>query len=413
MEQFDFLFVYQIKQRELENIILLKKELERRGYSVAIEPFWRCKHRTYRIPAKVVAGQIDDNWQMMEMRLIADNPQKYINFKWEQIYSNSAAESKDTAMVIRGQAQKILTLAWGDNSIDHFTRVYGVPRENLVKTGHLTMDFLRPEFRSFYKGREELAKEFSLDPKKKWYLYISSFTSNALTKEDFEGWRHQHSGSKDLYAKKRFSEQSQRMTLDWIEKALQDHPDYEFIYRPHPVERDNPIILDLEKRCPQFHAISAYSVKPWILACDKIYTWYSTSIGEIYCAGRSCSIIRPLPIAFEEDPEVYRHAAVISDQETFEREFAVIHEGASAFPIPAEDMERFYYVTEDSYVFERVADAFEMVLHDDRFIVEAPMEDVPLESSMPARVKNGIRRFTGASRICMALSHTKVLQKTN
>ena len=36
MRKYDFLFLYEVKNRELESLCLLKYELERRGYSVAI-----------------------------------------------------------------------------------------------------------------------------------------------------------------------------------------------------------------------------------------------------------------------------------------------------------------------------------------------------------------------------------------
>ena len=36
----DFLFVYEVKARELENICLLACELERRGYTTAIVNSW-------------------------------------------------------------------------------------------------------------------------------------------------------------------------------------------------------------------------------------------------------------------------------------------------------------------------------------------------------------------------------------
>lgn len=48
MRDVDFLFVYDVKNREFENISLLGAELERRGYKVGFQSFWHSyTHRFY------------------------------------------------------------------------------------------------------------------------------------------------------------------------------------------------------------------------------------------------------------------------------------------------------------------------------------------------------------------------------
>ncbi len=48
--------------------------------------------------------------------------------------------------------------------------------------------------------------------------------------------------------------------------------------------------------------IFADSVKQWIVAADSISIWMSTAIAEVYMAGKSCHILRPVPIEHEYDP---------------------------------------------------------------------------------------------------------------
>ena len=47
MKQVDFLFIYEVKNRELENISLLAAELENRGYTTAFLNSWRAINHPY------------------------------------------------------------------------------------------------------------------------------------------------------------------------------------------------------------------------------------------------------------------------------------------------------------------------------------------------------------------------------
>ena len=47
MKQVDFLFIYEVKNRELENISLLAAELEMRGYTTAFLNSWRAINHPY------------------------------------------------------------------------------------------------------------------------------------------------------------------------------------------------------------------------------------------------------------------------------------------------------------------------------------------------------------------------------
>ena len=61
---------------------------------------------------------------------------------------------------------------WGTAARDRIVK-YGVPVENTTITGPIQMDFLRPQFKGYYKDKENLCKEFNLDPNKKLALYIA------------------------------------------------------------------------------------------------------------------------------------------------------------------------------------------------------------------------------------------------
>ena len=63
--------------------------------------------------------------------------------------------------------------------------------------------------------------------------------------------------------------------------------------------------------------IFADSVKQWITAADNIFIWMSTAIAEVYFAGKSCHILRPVPVEHEYDPVIYKGAEYCTTYEAF------------------------------------------------------------------------------------------------
>ena len=89
---------------------------------------------------------------------------------------------------------------------------------------------------------------------------------------------------------------SQKAVLEWFGNACKEYPDQQFIYRAHPSESDNPVLLKLAEEIPNFFYISKYPVKHWIANCDKIYNWTSTSAAEVYAANKQAFILEPVPV---------------------------------------------------------------------------------------------------------------------
>lgn len=361
----DFLLIYEIKQRDLENFTLLKKELERRGYKVSMQNMFDLRP----VRAKVTAGSIDDDNLLQFHRTPSKSTHKFINMKPEQIFNNSADTDKDFSLTVRGQARETLNIAWGENSVRRYTEVFGLDPKNVYKTGHITMDLLREEFRSYFKSKEELCREFSLDPSKKLYLYISSFVWDSVSKSVLLENRAQHSGG-DASRKISLSVESKIKTIEWFDNILPSHPDCEFVYRPHPAEMNSESLSAFERMHKNFHVISAYSVREWIVSADKIYTWFSTSIGEVFAAKRNCSILRPVKIPGELEIEIYNNAEFIESYKDFVAHFDCISNDFADFPVSKEEMGYYYYDPRSSYSFERYADAFEKVLNDDYYYIK-------------------------------------------
>ena len=128
-------------------------------------------------------------------------------------------------------------------------------------------------------------------------------------------------------------------TLRWFDEYLGAHPEVELVYRRHPSEWNSPALEELAKKRPNFHVIFADSVKQWIVAADSISIWMSTAIAEVYMAGKSCHILRPVPIEHEYDPVIYKDAHYVTRYDEFA---AAMAEPEPPFPIAKDVIEGYF-----------------------------------------------------------------------
>ena len=159
---------------------------------------------------------------------------------------------------------------------------------------------------------------------------------------------------------------SQKKILEWITVELNKHPDILMIYRPHPAEHQNDELVKLSEKHKNFVLIEDYSIKQWIVVVDKIYTWWSTSVAEVYMAGKSCSILRPIKIPFDSEIEYYNNANTIDNFIEFDESYLE----DSEFPIAESDISKFYYIDKGEPAFFKVVDYLETVLDDNTISVK-------------------------------------------
>ena len=94
----DFLFVYEVKARELENICLLACELERRGYTTAIVNSWtmlkKKKDSGYSCDTLVISACYNDEVYRF-FTGFARRYKKVFCLQWEQVPVNYSYESTE------------------------------------------------------------------------------------------------------------------------------------------------------------------------------------------------------------------------------------------------------------------------------------------------------------------------------
>ena len=92
----DFLILYEHVVREYESILLLKLELERRGYSVAIHQLLDRKKLAYRLWKKprvlVSSCMYDDEAINSHVYNNVGRCKKVVNLHWEQMLSDTQEE---------------------------------------------------------------------------------------------------------------------------------------------------------------------------------------------------------------------------------------------------------------------------------------------------------------------------------
>ncbi len=377
----DFLFLYEHIVREFENDCLMMAELEKRGYKCELFQLMdrkKLKYKTWKKPKVIVTSAMYNNETLNSF--VFNNVgklDKVVNLHWEEVLSREQEDSEFYSLT--ENARKCTHICWGEAAKKRIVSK-GVPENNAVVTGAVQLDFLYPEFDGYFKSREEIVRQFSLDSSKRWICYISSFSCafmddkeveelNEMTDLDFAGF-------------KAVGARSMKTTLEWFDRLLCEQPDVELIYRPHPSEWQSPPLAAMKEKHPNFHVITDYSVKQWVKVCDTLLTWMSTSIAEVYFAHKNCLVLRPEPLHDDYDPVTYENCDAIDNYEDF---VAALADPARPFPIDETQMKSHYDVDFSYPAYKRVCDLLEQTLRE-------PPRDRPFSQGYTPRW-NGAKYF--------------------
>ena len=352
----DFLILYEHPVREYESDLLLKLELERRGYTAEIRQLLdrkRLRYFTWKKPRVLVGSCMYDNAAInSHVYNNIGRCDRVVNLHWEQMLSDTQEEGD--WFNFKGNAKKCVQTCWGEKTAQRL-RAHGVAERNSPVTGAVMMDFLRPEFAGYFAGKEALCQKYGLDPAKALHLYISSFGYASMTDEEVRELSEM--AGTDFAGFAAVNRDSMDETLRWFDQYLAAHPEVELVYRRHPSEWNSHKLEALARRRPNFHVLFEGSVKEWIVAADSISIWMSTAIAEVYMAGKSCHILRPTPIPHEYDPVIYAGARYVTHYEDF---CAAMDGPDQGFPIDRAVIEG-YFSAGEKPAYLRMADLLEEV----------------------------------------------------
>lgn len=364
MKKVDVLFLYETRVRELENICLLKYELERRGYSVGILNTWNEMGRKGRprYEGKVVVTHAMYHDGIYEfVKSILGKVPKVVNMQCEQIGTMGEKTDPKSRFRLSGIAGQSMNICWGEETVRRLMEECQIDEQHVRKTGQVTLDFCTEQLRGYYMPREALFKEYHIAEGNHVNLFISSFAYVNLPEEIVK-----QSDTMDKYEFIKMSNESFHEVLDWFKRLLLSTDDQIVIYRPHPAEAQNEVLLRMCDQFPgRFLVIREHSVKQWISVCDKVYTWYSTSAAEAYAFNIPCAILRPREIPQSREVEIFEGARFITEYEAF---YHSICNGVTD-SLKKEVLDR-YYSIEKRMSYQRVADAIEDVYNDDRYLIK-------------------------------------------
>lgn len=354
--------MYETKVRELESICLVKGELERRGYSTAILNTWNeVDRKGHKYQAKVIAAPSMYNDGIYDfVKSICGDAPKVVNLQWEQIGPVGDEEKADAWYILKGVAKQCMHICWGPATYERLLNRANIDADHLSVTGQIAMDFCRPEYREYYRTKEDLFSEYGLPLDKEANLFISSFSYVNLPEE--------------LVKQSLFSEvdefikvscESFKEMLVWFERFLKQNPEQLLIYRPHPSEASNPQLTALEQAYPgRFVVISDLSVKQWIAVADRVYTWFSTATAEAYAFDKPIAVLRPYPMPASLETTLLEHVEKIEKYEAFEETL----DSGCCQSLTEETFSKYYrYDNTPAYI--RVADTIEKVYKDDRYLI--------------------------------------------
>lgn len=337
--------IYELANREYDNALLLKCELERRGHKVAIRDKATC-FRAFDRPDYLIIPNCytTSDYECYVYMANADNA-VIVNLQYEQVLSE--ANEKLGLHNPRGLAQNAYHLCWGKRTKERLLGT-GISDTHISVTGAMQLDFLRPSFRNYFIDKQKLAREFNLDTKPKWVLYISDFVFN----EKFDKTKLNSETRKEF---NRITEEVEEKTVECFKRILSDEKDILLIYRPHPAETVSESIIALAGEYPNFRIIAQYSIKEWIVNVDCAVTWMSSALIECVRAQKKVVIFRPMTLPQEYDSFMFYDLPYVDNVVDLVHELMNdnTHDFSEAFE---RNVEPFYQNT-DSLAVELTADA--------------------------------------------------------
>lgn len=365
MKELDFLFLYEHKVRELENLCLIKYELDRRGYkteiryiedaenALAVKPF---------VHAKVLLVMACYNNQTLEWQ--TKNFVKFdkvIDMQWENIVYPKDENRKDAYKNYTEIGKDVVRVSWGKQNQKRMLDVVKMDPKKLKVTGHVGMDFLRPPLTGYYLSRKELFEKYQLPLNKKVILFASPYYGDQLDESYVrdmcvrfgDDWA-------DYY---RFMCESQIQVLNWMEQIIKADNEICFIFRPHP-GHPSRCAQELADKYNNFKIISGESVKQWIVTCDKVYTGNSSVVVEAFFAKKMCQLLFPLPVTEGFELKLISDSDKIITFEDFKSSVYAEHE---KFPTPEESIEEIYLIDWDQPSYIKFANIAEEILKDDYY----------------------------------------------
>lgn len=348
----DFLILYELKNRELENAALIATELRNRGYTVDICYINSKKYFTeYEVIITPNLANDQDVYYVLKSAKKMAN--KLILMKQEQALSENG-ENSGWGIPVES-AKKSHMIAWGDSMQDRLIEA-GIEAERIHKIGSVALDFNHNSFDAYYHSRDFIMKQYRIEKNKHIHLFISSFSHCNLETYYIEQLRLIDNGTDRQIE---IAEKSQKELLRWFEDLVSTREDILCIYRPHPAERIGDSLKTIAKKYDNFIINKDYSIRQWIRVVDSISLWYSTCIADIAYQHKNCLVLRPYEYPKDLDEVVLIDSIKITNRIDFIN--SIDDFNSKPFPVDKNIIHYYFGNKFDGKSYKRMADVCEKV----------------------------------------------------
>lgn len=373
----DCLIYYELVERSYENDLLIKTELEKRGYRVVLcnlywRDFWKC---LFYQPKIIMLTACRNTEQMAaQFPFFFKKRAVFVNIQEEQIAFSSDFDLN--LFMPQGRAKEAFHFSWGEFSDDYMRRA-GVRTSHVIKMKPFQFDLCQKEFRDYFFSRAYIAEQYKLDIHKKWVLFASDFCISAQYNTE-ELLQRLCENLNDNYRKVYYAEvQMQQMLYEWWDRYLSEHENVIVIYRQHPSELKSLRLID--KLCSNhdnFVCHKDYSIKQWIHVVDIYTTWISSSVMEAYYADIPCFALGDSERIVEDGIAIplFDYDKYISDYETFEK---IMNDPQNYrddyLPISQPAIKKYYGEHEDGFAYLKICDYIDELLKDKKQLKQSQL----------------------------------------
>jgi len=367
MEELDYLFIYEHKVRELENLCLMKYELDRRGYKTKIVYIDDARNAMEEYP--IYHTRVLCTMACYDNRTLYWHTKEFVKFdkvidlQWENIVYAKDENREDAYKNYWEIGKEVVHVSWGIQNVNRLLHAAHMDERKVKLTGHVGMDFLRVPLNRYYLSRSELFQKYDIPMDKKVILFASPYYGDQLTEEYIAGMCRAFGNDWPQYYD--FMCESQKIVLSWLEKLCKDNSDIVVIFRPHP-GHPSKMAEELEKKYCNFLIIATESVKQWIVTCDKIYTGNSSVVVEAFFAKKMCQLLFPLPTTQGFELKLITDSQKIISYEEFNKS---VFSSSEEFPTPERSIEEIYLIDWNTPNYIKFADMAEEVLKDDYYLL--------------------------------------------
>lgn len=409
MIELDFLFVYEHKVRELENLCLAKYELDRRGYRTKIVYIEDAENAI--APKPIYHTKVLCMMACYENHTIRWHVKDYIKFdtiidmQWENIVYPKDEEREGAFKNYIEIGKEVSHVSWGKQNEKRLLEAAHIDPKKIKLVGHMGMDFLREPLNRYYLSRKELFARYQIPTDSKVVLFASPYFGDSLSQEYIKDMCRRFGDNWTQYYQ--FMCESQRIVLQWLEKLCNEDEKVCVIYRPHP---GHPSIMagEVAERCDNFKIIGDDSVKQWLVACDKIYTGNSSVVVEAFFAKKMCQLLFPIPTTEGFELKLIADSTKLTSYEEFYRS---VYADQETFPTPQSSIEEIYLIDWNTPSYIKFADMAEEVLKDDYYkLTKEQIRSIFNNYSISVRLVKALRRITPLYAVYQKLLNNEKLQ---